>query len=50
MKEVRKGDILFDIPYMWYLKKNDTNELIYKTKTDLQKKFIVAGGMEGRES
>ena len=24
----------FDITYMWNLKKNDTNELIYKTETD----------------
>ena len=25
---------LYDIPYMWNLKRNDTNELIYKTETD----------------
>ena len=29
-------DIPCDITYMWNLKKNDTNELIYKTKTDSQ--------------
>ena len=26
----------YDIAYMWNLKKNDTNELIYKTETDSQ--------------
>ena len=25
-----------DITYMWDLKKNDTNEFIYKTETDSQ--------------
>ena len=28
--------ISYDITYMWNLKKNDTNELIYKTETDSQ--------------
>ena len=27
---------IYDIPHMWYLKRNDTNELIYKTETDSQ--------------
>ena len=27
----REGEILYDIPYMWNLKRNDTHELIYKT-------------------
>ena len=31
-----KGEISYDIPYMWNLKRNDTNELIYKTETDSQ--------------
>ena len=26
----------YDITYMWTLKKNDTNELTYKTETDVQ--------------
>ena len=30
----REGEISDDIPYMWNLKRNDTNELIYKTETD----------------
>ena len=25
-----------DTPFMWNLKRNDTNELIYKTETDPQ--------------
>ena len=27
---------MYDIPYMWNLKRKDTNELIYKTETDSQ--------------
>ena len=27
----RERQISYDIAYMWYLKKNDTNELIYNT-------------------
>ena len=29
-------EISYDIPYMGNLKRNDTNELIYKTKRDSQ--------------
>ena len=31
-----KGEIAYDIPYMWNLKRNDTNELIYKIEADSQ--------------
>ena len=31
VKSDREGEILYDIPYMWNLKRNDTNELTYKT-------------------
>ena len=27
---------MYDIPYMWNLKRNDTNEFIYNTETDSQ--------------
>ena len=29
-------EISYDIAYIWNLKRNDTNELIYKTETDSQ--------------
>ena len=29
-------EISYNITYMWNLKKNDTNELIYKTERDSQ--------------
>ena len=36
VKTDREGEISYDIPYMWDLKRNDTIELIYKTETDSQ--------------
>ena len=36
LSEVREQEISYDIPYMQNLKRNDTNELIYKTETDSQ--------------
>ena len=37
LSEVRERQMSYDITYMWNLKENDTNELIYKTNrlTDL---------------
>ena len=35
-KSDRERQISHDITYMWNLKKNDTNELIYKIETDSQ--------------
>ena len=32
----REEQIPYDITYMWNLKKNGTNELIYKTEIELQ--------------
>ena len=46
-KSDQEGEISYDIPYMWNLKRNDTNELIYKTErllTDLENELTVAGG------
>ena len=42
----REGEISYDIPYMWNLKRNDTNELTYKTKrlTDSENELMVTGG------
>ena len=30
LSEVREGEVSYDIPYMWNLKRNDTNDLTYK--------------------
>ena len=35
-KPDREIQISYDITYVWNLKKNDTNELIYKTEIDPQ--------------
>ena len=35
-KSDREGEQLYDIPYRWNLKWNDTNELTYKTERDTQ--------------
>ena len=40
-------DKYHDITYMWNLK-YDTNELIYKTNTDIENKFMVIKGETGR--
>ena len=43
-----RGEILYDIPYMWNLKRHDTNELIYNTErlTDLENELMVVGGRD----
>ena len=45
MKEVREREILYDSSYMWNLKRNGTNELIYKT--GLENKPMAARGKNG---
>ena len=35
-KSDREGEIPYDIPYMWSLKRNETNELTCKTERDSQ--------------
>ena len=34
-KSDREGEISYDIPYMWNLKRNDTNELTYKAEIQI---------------
>ena len=46
-KSDREGEILYGIPYMWNLKGNDTNELIYRNK--LRKEVMVAGSKDVRK-
>ena len=45
-KSDREKQISYDIAYMWNLKENDTNELIYKTRrvTDVENRPMVTGG------
>lgn len=38
LSEVREGEISYDVPYMWNLKRN-ANELTYKTKTRMLRKL-----------
>ena len=35
-KSEREREVSYDITYLWNLKKNDTNELMYKGKIDSQ--------------
>ena len=41
---------MYDIPYMWNLKRNNTDELIYETETDSQRTnlWFPAGRMGDR--
>ena len=45
-KSDREGEISYDFPFMWNLKRNDTNEFTYKTErlTDLENELMVAEG------
>jgi len=39
-----RTEIPYDTPYMWNLKRNDTNTLIYEIEADSENKLMVAGG------
>ena len=43
-----RTEIPYDTPYMWNLKRNDTNTLIYEIEADSENKLMVAGGRIGR--
>ena len=43
----REEEVSYNIPYIWNLKRNDTNELNYKTETDLENKLRVAREKDG---
>ena len=49
LRKKNKARIIYDITYMWNLKKNNTNRLIYKTETDSQtgNQFTVGKGERG---
>ena len=41
-----EGEISYDTPYMWNLKRNDTSELTKQRETDLENELMVAGSRE----
>ena len=50
LSEVRqRREISYDTHYIWTLKRNDINELIYKTEidSDFENELRVAGGRDG---
>ena len=47
LSEVKGGEILYDVPNMQNLKRNDTNELIYKAETDSQRMNLTVAKGEG---
>ena len=52
VKSDREGEISCDILYMWNLKRNDTNELTYKTErfTDLASSWLPGDTEEGQDA
>ena len=47
-KSDRKGEILYDTPYMWNLKRSDTNELIKQKETHrlIRQTYVAARGRD----
>ena len=43
MKSDREGEVLYEIPYGWDLKRIDTNEFIYKTEADSKRAEQIHG-------
>ena len=53
LNEIRPRKISYDIPYMWNLKRNDTNLQNRNRLIDFKNQFMVGGGewgMRGRDS
>ena len=46
LSEVREGEILY-IPYMWTLRRNDTDELAYRADSRTWEKEVAVGAREG---
>ena len=46
--EVREREITYDIPYMWNIKRNDTNELTKQKETPRLRKWTHGWRWEGR--
>ena len=42
-----EGEVLYDIPYMWNLKRNNTNEFTYKIETHRLRKWTYDHRGEG---
>ena len=50
LSELSHTEILYNIPFMWNLKRNDTNELTYKTDTHrLREQISHCQGRDGRK-
>ena len=44
LSEDRGGEISYDIPFMWNLKRNDTNKITKQRLTDLENELMVVRG------
>ena len=49
-KSDREREAWYDTPYMWNLKRNDTDEFTYKIERDSQKTNLWLPGGKDRES
>ena len=49
IKSEREGEISYNIPYRWYLKRNDTNEITYKAEGGSQTEKTNLWSLGGRE-
>ena len=51
-KSYRAGEISYDVPFMWNLKRNDTNQLTCKIEKDSQRMnlWLPGGRTRGRDS